>query len=101
MQNAGSQLQIWTQREDQLSLDGAPEWLCARTIELVQPKEVTQGSGPYIMGEKRGTLLVRNLEQPSVYAADLEIGTVEEVADWPDIHQIGRASCRERVYVLV
>ncbi|KAI5001515.1 hypothetical protein ZWY2020_026165 [Hordeum vulgare] len=81
MEKTGSWLEIW--RPD------GQRWLHQQTIELIQPywkkKKKTQGKDRfYVLGEKGGKLLVMNV-RGHVYAADLETGAMEEVADGPHV----------------
>lgn len=93
MQNTGTKLEIWEQKDEQPSKDGGSEWVCIRTVEL---KELMNRENEIrelrVLGEKCGTLLINDTIQ-AMYTADLQTGMMEEVADWP--RRVGRIIPRE------
>lgn len=96
-------VEIWSQQqeeeesvaeEDDADGDGAAaslnQWLRTRTVELMLPERMKKGyrarteQWPYIIGERRGTLLINDGDW-RVYAADLETGAMAEVVGWPSV----------------
>ncbi|KAM0824523.1 hypothetical protein ACQ4PT_070150 [Festuca glaucescens] len=84
MQNMGTQLEIWEQQEEQPNKDRGSAWACTSKVELKQPGKKTENEARelWVLGEKCGTLLLKDIMQ-GVHTADLQTGMMEEVLDWP------------------
>jgi hypothetical protein len=73
-------VEIWTSEGDEDSIHGTAKWLPDRVIELQQPhKTQIDNARCMCVGEKSGTLLIKD-SRGNMYVADLETGTMEEVA---------------------
>ena len=86
MQTRGRNLEIWEQHGEQPNQeDGAPEWVCTRTLKFRKVAKVSENEerGLRVLGHKCGTLLFSDDTILGVYTADLKTGMLEEVLDWP------------------